>query len=296
MKPSPRPPGLPPALLPVLLALPAAACAPELGPPASLIQGPRILAILSEPPETFPKDPVRLRLYAVTPAGPLGDSDAEVEWSFCTDPKPPVQPNAAPDSCLAASVRPIPGTTLTVTASLPEDACSRFGPEPPPQQGPEIPRPRDPDPTGGYYQPVRARLNGQTALALLRIRCNLARATPQTAAEYRTRYTPNQNPHPLSLTRSPLPSSTSITLRLTLTPDSQETFLTLNPATQALEESQEQLRVSWFTTTGTLSPSTTPATQDSQTTWTPTEESPPSFWAVLRDSRGGSSVLFLPPP
>lgn len=278
-----------------LLLLTSAACVPELGPPASLIQGPRILAVLSDPPEAAPTDPVRLQLYAVTPAGRIPEADAEVEWSFCTDPKPPVQPNAAPDSCLAAAVRPIPGTSLTVTARLPEDACSRFGPELPPQQGSESPRPRDPDPTGGYYQPVRARLQGQTAIALIRIRCNLARATPQTAAEYRRRYTPNQNPRPLSLTLSSLPDTPSKTLRLTLTPDSQETFLYLNPATQALEESREQLRVSWFAIQGTFTPSTTPATQDSQTTWTPTDDSLPLFWAVSRDSRGGSSIYFLPP-
>src|SRR5207253_227540 len=46
------------------------------------------------------------------------------------------------------------GDGATVTATMPAAACATYGPDTPPGGF----RPRDPDPSGGYYQPVRAAL------------------------------------------------------------------------------------------------------------------------------------------
>ena len=96
-----------------------------------------------------------------------------------------------------------------------------------------MPAPRDPDVTGGYYQPVRARLGALTAFALSRVTCNLPGATAEVAAEYRARYPHNNNPHlgaleafagdqPVDL--SHIPRQSALRLRISFRADSAETF------------------------------------------------------------------------
>lgn len=278
-----------------------AACIPDLGEPASLIRAPRVLALRSEPPDAAPSDSVHLQLYAATPDGDV--EDAEVEWAFCDAPKPPVENNTVSERCLIGPNRPIDGRGLSVSAQIPDDACSLFGPQLPPQAADEQLRPRDADATGGYYQPVRARINGLTAIGLVRIRCGLASAPLDVSATYRRQYVPNQNPGAAdlraesamgSLSWNALPADETVTLRLGLDVSAAEPFVLFDPADQALHTIREQLRVSWFSTDGSFSQATT-AAQDDRTAsnqWrTPAQAAQSTLWAVLRDSRGGVAVI-----
>lgn len=275
-------------------------CVPELGAPASLIQGPRVLAVRSEPAEAAPREGVQLRVYPADTMGPI--EGAEVEWAFCTAPKPPVENNVISDRCLTDSFTEILGRGLSVMAQVPDEACMLFGPQLPPQDGTQSPRPRDADATGGYYQPVRARVLGITAIGLVRIRCGLANATPQAAAEYRARYVSNRNPGAVDFgvedgpaaPSEDTPEGSALTLKLLLDPDAAEPFLFFRPADQTLRETREMLRVSWFSSLGRFAESTTAAAgmNEIRNTWHP----PVGFesallWAVLRDSRGGTSVF-----
>lgn len=278
----------------------APGCIPELGAPASLIQGPRVLAVRSEPAEAAPLEPVAIRIYAAGAGGPI--QEAEVEWAFCTAPKPPVEDNVISDRCLTDSFREIPGRGLSVRTQIPEDACMLFGPQLPPGDGMQAPRPRDADATGGYYQPVRARTLGMTAMGLVRIRCGLANATPEAAAAYRTRYASNRNPDAVDLTVNGEPAEESVdsgegsalTLKLLLAPDAAEEFWFFSPSEQVLQKARESLRVSWFASLGRFAVATTApqGTNEVRNEWRPSAGSDSAIiWAVLRDSRGGVSVF-----
>ena len=62
---------------------------------------------------------------------------------------------------------------------VPANACSLFGPDPPPQvAGQPAGRPVDPDRSGGYWLPVRVALGTSAPdLAQVRLRCGIAGAT-----------------------------------------------------------------------------------------------------------------------
>ena len=81
---------------------------------------------------------------------------------------------------LFLAVRGVASGPPTVTAPVPADACFLFGPE---VSSAEL-RPRDPDVTGGFYQPMRVSVAGAetTAFGLLRIRCNLGSAGAEAVA------------------------------------------------------------------------------------------------------------------
>jgi hypothetical protein len=86
-------------------------------------------------------------------------------------------------------VRESLGRGAQAEAVLPEDACQRFGPQrPDPKPGEPSGRPVDPDPTGGFYQPVVAWLDDAAALGGARLACAIRDAT------FTRRYKRNQNP------------------------------------------------------------------------------------------------------
>ena len=87
-----------------------------------------------------------------------------------------------------------------MSATLPADVCQTFGPDQPaPKPGQPAGRPADPDPTGGYYQPVRifdpdAGDRRATLSFEARALCHVATATPAQQAEFDNRYRLNENP------------------------------------------------------------------------------------------------------
>lgn len=158
----------------------------------------RLVAIRSEPAEAEPGDDVRLSALVVGHDGVLAAAD--VDWAFCLAPKPPGEVGTINRACLlptGPALQPI-GVGLVVDATLPDDGCQLFGPDPPPpEDGSPGGRPVDPDPSGGYHQPARLGLPGGTqaiAVGSTRIACGVAGATPEAAAELRRSYRRNENP------------------------------------------------------------------------------------------------------
>jgi hypothetical protein len=173
--------------LPCIAAL---ACAPQLEDDLSLVSRRRLLAVMSSPAEVGPGDGVELRALVVDEAGSA--TSPEPSWAFCTERKPLQELGPVAQSCLEPSGKQFveAGLGLEINASLPKgtrswsdgttsnvDACQLFGPQLP--TGATGGRPVDPDPTGGYYQPVRLLLEPQLqrptpALAQVRIVCPAA--------------------------------------------------------------------------------------------------------------------------
>lgn len=223
-------------------------------------------------------------------------------------PKPPVDNNFVSQHCLQddSVVLPIDTQGAQVDIQVPADACALFGPQTPPAPPGQPPgRPRDPDETGGYYQPVRVHVPalGLTALAGIRIVCGLPYATPEVAAAYRMQYVRNRNPevaelnvqhNGIALAPDTIPVGEKISLRLRPSSDSAESFVLFNPLTQLLRPEVERLRVSWFCGRGSFEFATTSSDPHGAilNTWlAPDSPGPVLLWAVLRDSRGGVSVF-----
>jgi len=272
------------------------ACKPDLGAPQSLVSELRVLAVKGEPAEGKPGDSVT---YSLLVAGPDGtNANPQATWAFCTAPKPLTENNAVASACLGDQDSvPIGGPAATIMAATPMNACSLFGPDPPPQQ-PGMPplRPRDPDVTGGFYQPVRVIVDGvrDDAFALERVKCNLGNAPIDIAMAYQMRYPLNNNPKLQGVT---MPATVAIGAKVTLTAgwtaDSVESYPVFDLVTRQLVSHREAMRVSWFATAGKFEHDRTGRGEYETETmtenlWTaPPETGVVHFWVVLRDSRGG---------
>lgn len=282
-----------------------AGCRPDFGLPVSVVTEPRIIAVEANPPEGLPGDAVTLTLNS---GGPDGVLDVPAAFGFCTSPRPLVEINVVNTDCLgpAAAVTSIASQVTSVQTTLPTNACLQFGPDTPPQKPGEPPfRPRDPDVSGGYYQPVKVSLDdGLEGIALVRIRCNLPGASAERAVEFGKRYTNNSNPLMTTfdvrvdgapIDRLSVPANSKVTLHAAWADSSAEAYVVHDRTNDSLVDHREALRVSWFTTAGLIPLVATGRGEDDLTTFTETTwetGSPGSgvLWAVLRDSRGGSSV------
>lgn len=296
-----------------LLLLSAGGCEPELDQRLSVLDEPRVLAVVSEPAETSPGDEATHTAWI---AGADGQISPLVKWAFCTEPKPPTEDNVVNARCLGNAVRDL-GERLELLEFTPLDACMRFGPD----VSSDEYRPRDPDVTGGYYQPLRLTLpaaqRGQIAFASHRIRCNLANAPVEVVRAYRERYAPNQNPAAASLGRGDGADAGSarpgerLPLVASWPTGASERYVSYDPRSARLRDRREGLRVSWYVTGGQLCSDATGQTEDEiaeaaaragdadaeapagETTncWeAPAAASSVTVWLVLRDSRGGAAV------
>lgn len=254
-----------------------------------LVDAPRVLAVVSDPAEAKPGAMVTLSALVASPTGPVTAAPA---WALCTAPKAPTEDNAVATGCIGTDQLVPLGTAPTATATIPTDACQLFGPDVPPGGY----RPRDPDPTGGYYQPVRADAgDAGLAFGFARITCNLPSAPGDVAHEYQMSYVANANPvlHPLVVGDVTAGSDVTITASW----DDPETYLYYDPRNQTLVTRREAMRVSWFATGGSLPVDATavgeddPATSVSTTWHAPAAAGPAWLWVVLRDSRGGLATL-----
>jgi hypothetical protein len=279
-------------------------CRPDIDAPLSLVADARILALQAEPAEAPPGESVSYQALVASPTGTV--SGTSIAWAFCTLPKPPGENNVVNSACLTEELVPAGPPGPSLVAATPAAGCALFGPAAPPPA-----RPRDPDATGGYYQPLRAspmdtRDQG-SAIFLSRITCELAQASAQVAAEFRARYRPNRNPRlvPASLraslaaNRQPvaldqLPTGQRIRFEIDWQADAAETYPVFDPLTQSLVDHRETLRVSWFATAGAFAVEHTSRSEEdpalsSDNVWTaPAVPGPVYLWVVLRDARGGS--------
>jgi hypothetical protein len=277
------------ALLIALALVGCAACDDGLDQRLAIVREPRVLAVIADPAEAKPGAQVT---YDAVLAGPDGPIASAPRWAYCLAPKPPTEDNAVSDGCLSDDQLQDLGTAPTVTAALPGDGCLRFGPDTPPGGF----RPRDADPTGGYYQPIRIDVpsdpEGLLAFGLSRITCKLPTAPPDLARDYDLRYVANANPTLDSIAIDRVPADTDFTLVAAWPAEAAESYLYFDPLSQTLIERREAMRVSWFATAGALAVDASAVGEDDfvtsvSTVWhTPTAGSA-FLWFVLRDSRGG---------
>jgi hypothetical protein len=281
----------------VALAIASTTCVPSLGPGDALITSPRILAVRADPAEAPPGTTVTFTALVASAGGTV--TDAPISWSFCTAPDPLTEDNVVSNACLASSSLVMAGRGPSVTATTPSSGCSIFGPD----TTSTTSRPRDPDATGGYYQPLRLQLAGtDDAFELARIRCDLANADATAARAFAAEYTPNQNPSLLTLSAtaggapvslSAIPSGTRVVLEASWPASAVETFAYYDPSSQAVTMQRESMQVAWYSTGGALDTGATGrSSSDMATTsddgWVAPETSGTVvLWVVLRDSRGG---------
>ncbi len=183
-------------LLP-LIALSVLACVPEFDDNLSTITEPRLLAIQSSPAEAEPGDTVALRALV---AAPTAAAPGAPSWSLCVARKPLTELGPVNPDCLAVeddgsgAVLSL-GQGEEVSATLPKDACTLFGPlAPPPEAGQKPSRPVDPDTTGGYYQPLTATLGPALSISAVRLDCGIAQAATTQILAFNSQYRPNENP------------------------------------------------------------------------------------------------------
>lgn len=279
-----------------------AACKPDFGERDSHIGGLRVLAVRGEPAEAPPGTATTYTVLAATPEGPVAMPAAS--WAFCTTPRLLTENGATSPACLGPTgVRPI-ADGPTVTAVMPVDACSLFGPN---VSSADL-RPRDPDVTGGFYQPVRVTVASggaeATGFGFERIGCALANASSLVVADFATRYARNVNPElgavAATMAGAPvafdaIPAGATITLTASWTPETAERYVVYDLASQALVDHRESLRVSWFATDGTFENDRTGRDEGeletfSENRWTaPPVAKATSLFVVLRDARGGTA-------
>jgi hypothetical protein len=279
------------------------ACFPEFEDRTYLVDEPTILAIRSTPAELRPGAEMSLEALVVSPNGTL--ETATLEWSFCLNARRAEERTSVTASCLAGDDLQM----IESTASVLDDACFRFGSVPPPSIGDEQPlRPSDPDPTGGYFLPVRAAVTLEdasttTAFGFVRIRCDLTGATRAIFDMFQERYTKNVNPTIGELvlggqTSTELRADAGASVSLTVRPsaDTTEPYVVYSAVDGALYDRDESLRANWYVSGGTLSVAAQTLAADEIREGQGFEtqiELPPTAgevhgWVVVRDDRGGA--------
>jgi hypothetical protein len=271
------------------LTLACATCAPEFNDDVTLVTSPRLLVAVAEPAEVRPRAPVTIVAMSAPDPADVYARENPFRFTFCTTPATVGDPRPVSDACLDE-----PGVALTAAGdvgagNVPQDACARFGPDPPPGDF----RPRDPDATGGFYQPVRIDALGQKWIHLLRVTCALPDAPAALARELAETYVANANPVIEAIKAVRESDRVRVTVRWT--PESAESYPRLAADGSAIEQRDEFFRASWFTTAGTFTSSAT-ATEEGDGALEMTNElvtdpgAAPVVWVVLRDSRGGAAV------
>jgi hypothetical protein len=307
------------------------ACVPDFDDDLSQIVQPRVLAIRADPAEAKPNEMVTLSALVVDPDPFAAPSPAH--FALCVDRKPLTELGPVSPACLGeptdepSSALISLGSGNGVTATIPNDACRLFGPSrPEPKEGEPAGRPVDPDATGGYYEPVTARVEAARDLAVgaIRLRCALPEVTQAQSVEFATRYRANKNPElsRLELLRNGeslelRPEGASSEPVLSLAPRERvtlranwaecvnasatagctgaEDYVWFDPNARVLAERRESIRISWFATGGAFQSERSGRDESeletsSENDWTAPElAGAVRLWLVIRDARGGQS-------
>jgi hypothetical protein len=179
-------------------------CVPTFSDETSQISERRVLAIRSEPAEPKPGASVTLHALLVDKEGELEDA-GEVAWAFCLSRKPLTELGPIAPECLTkfgketAEVPEI-GVGENVIATIPSDACRRFGPlSPPLEPGQTVPgRAADPDTTGGFFQPILAG-EDDPVVSRVRLLCGPSGLPQSESVVFNQGYRPNEHPSPSEL-------------------------------------------------------------------------------------------------
>jgi len=175
-------------------------CVPTFDDNLPLIDKPTLLAIEAEPAEAAPGKEVLFSALVGTP-DPNGAAP-KLAWGLCIARKPLTELGPVNPVCIQAPGQAPEeivdlGTGVSVKATLPLDACRLFGPSlPEPMNGEPAGRPVDPDPTGGFYQPISVTLlnSSVTSMGSVRIFCPPSGLDQEQAAEFNAKYRNNQSP------------------------------------------------------------------------------------------------------
>lgn len=297
------------------------ACVPDHADDESRVDEPRLIAVQMDPPEVGPRQSFTLRgLYA-------GGEQADIDWAFCTEQKPLSELGPISARCLApdgAGLGEPFANGLEASSTMPADACRLFGPDrPPPKDGEPAGRPVDPDPSGGYYQPISLFDYDQARASLYeaRVACSLPGVTREQFTEWTQNYVRNRNPEietleliqdgeavPLDPQAEPPTVRAGRPLQLRVwaaacgddvDPDAAcggaEPYLYFDIGTREIVTRKERLRASWFATAGLFRDARTQLRRGEDgwsglNVWTaPGSQKSVTLWVVLRDDRGGSS-------
>jgi len=275
---------------PLLSLLMLGGCAPDETELAEVSEL-RVLGVVADPPEAAPGAPIQLSLVAASPSGPV--IDGSVRWSVCSLPKALSEPGFASAACIDGADPALPARSLSVSLSIPPEACARFGGA----DDADL-RPRDADDTGGYYQPVRAALAGAANPTLVRLRmlCPLRDAPIDLVKAYAERYRPNQNP---AFDEVAAPEETGdrivapgaeISLAVRVSANAFERFVTYEHSSNQLVERTESLTVSWFVSAGELVENQVLVPEHGAVVThfrAPKKGGVVHVWVMLRDDRGG---------
>ncbi|HET7544784.1 MAG TPA: hypothetical protein VFK05_33180, partial [Polyangiaceae bacterium] len=257
-----------------------------------------------EPAEAKPGTAVTWTALVAVP--PTLSAPAGPRWSLCTAPKPLTENNIVSSRCLgSASLIPL-GEGPSLTAATTSNACTLFGPD----ASASGSRPRDPDPTGGYFQPLRLDLAGAVAtFHLQRVSCNLSDASAELAREFGLKYLPNGNPQLAPLVASvagqpvgldAIHSGARVELEVGWSAEDAEQYAYFDRVAQAISTRREAMSVSWYVSAGELDTETTGRSEEDPTltsdnAWlAPTLPELVILWIVLRDSRGGVDFAQYP--
>jgi len=300
----------------------AQGCKPNIDETTSLVTTPRILAVRSEPAEAPPDTPVTLSALYVDASGSI--ANAPIDWAFCDDRKPPAELGPVSPRCLQRDgdwFEPL-GLGPRATGPLPKLACRNFGPEVPPVIDKEpAGRPVDPDPTGGFYQPIRVEVASasgeEKAIGRTRITCGVVGPSSDQLAEMKQRNHTNANPAIDSLHEATLgdlapddaspahPNAVTAGQRLALrgvwatcaegapSCTGAESYASFDVSAQAIVGRREAIRVSWFATGGAFEHDHTGRSEAegdpfTENVWTaPAQGGTAHLWLVVRDDRGG---------
>jgi hypothetical protein len=297
------------------------ACVPDRDEDEFRIDEPRVIAIQMEPAEVGPRQKFTLRaLYA-------GGESADLDWAFCAEQKPLSELGPISKDCLPPDGSGLSGpfaNGLEASGTMPADACRLFGPDrPPPKDGEPAGRPVDPDPSGGYYQPIALFDYSQARAGLYeaRVSCSLPGVTREQFSEWTQNYVRNRNPEidaidvtrggaaqPLEAGGEPLvvKRGAEITLRV-WTPRCEsevdaeaacggaEPYLYFDVGKREIVTRREGLRASWFADGGTFRDARTELRRGSEgsssaNVWTaPARAGEVTLWIVVRDDRGGTT-------
>jgi hypothetical protein len=277
-----------------------AGCAPVLPDPTSIVTTPRVVAVSTDPPEAAAGADFTLTALYADATGEL--ATAPVDWSFCTVPRPLAELGPVNGDCLVPgdeSLAPI-ATGASVAAVVPDDACSLFGPNPPPPIAGNPPgRPADPDVTGGFYQPIVGFDGDAVTLAAERVRCGIANVSQETYIAWNTGYVDNANP----AFTAEVPATAAPGEAIDLSVDwgeSAESYLVYDPVSGELLTRREAISATWFATGGSFEELRNGrGSDDLETTvtnrWTAPDTAGEAWiWVVLRDERGGVAFTGFP--
>ena len=266
------------------------ACVDDIQDQSFLVTNERILAIRGIPAEVRPGENAQYEAFVA----PQNESPINVIFSYCTEARRAEERQGISEPCLGGDSL----QTIQADTTMLSNACALFGPNTPPNENPLEPplRPSDPDPSGGYFVPIRAASDSTLSFGQHRIRCDLAGATRALFEEFNERYISNNHPVIEGITAPELiePFS-SYELTLELNEASFEDYVIYNPEESLIFETKETIRVSWYVNKGELlAPQNMVSSNTNRVTteWRAlTDATNVKGWAVIQDDRGGLDFI-----